>query len=271
MLTPPPRSSMIRRTPTSVMKTTILNTILARVFAACCFITPGTAAEPEKAATKISWQVQGELEEACSCSAPCPCWFKSLPTKMTCDGLQVIFITEGQYGKTPLKGLAVAQFVQSPEGKTMFESFGGWKFDNIYIDEKASEEQRTALKELAAHFFPPAAKTREFKFVPITRKIAGAEHEITIGDVGVCSGHLIEGGDGSAPKVTNPPLADPTHREFLQGETTTLTYRDAGQGWKYSKSNYMRNKFKVDDRQYAKHEAEMAKKMAAMKKPAEEK
>jgi len=66
--------------------------------------------------------------------------------------------------------------------------------------------------------------------------------------------------------VTNPPIADPTHKEFLQGETTSLTYSDAGQGWKYEKSNYMYNKFKVDDRQYAKFEAEVAKLMAAMKK-----
>ena len=42
----------------------------------------------------------------------------------------------------------------------MFESFGNWNFDNVYIDEKANEEQRAALKELAQHFFPPAAKTR---------------------------------------------------------------------------------------------------------------
>lgn len=239
---------------------------MAGVLAACGFITPGTAAEPEKTEKKVSWEVTGELEEACSCSAPCPCWFKSLPTQMSCDGLQVVFITDGKYGKTPLKDLAVAQYVQSPEGKTMFESFGNWKFDNIYIDEKATEDQRTALKELAAHFFPPAAKTREFRFVPITRKIEGDEHATTIGTIGVCSGHLIEGGENGAPKVINPPLADPTHREFLQGETTTLTYSDAGQGWKYEKSNYMRNKFKVNDRQYAKHEAEMAKKMEAMKK-----
>ena len=63
----------------------------------------------------------------------------------------------------------------------------------------------------------------------------------------------------------NPPLADPTHKEFLQGEATTLTYNDAGQGWKYENSNYMRNKFQVDNRQYAKFEAELARKMATLK------
>src|SRR6266545_7315459 len=95
---------------------------------------PGRAGETAK---KASWKVSGELEEACSCRPACPCWFKSLPSRMTCDGTQIIFITKGRYGRVPLEGLAVAQIVQSPEHKTMFESFGKWNFDYIYIDEKA--------------------------------------------------------------------------------------------------------------------------------------
>jgi hypothetical protein len=221
-------------------------------------------ADTTKNETKVPWKISGELEEACSCRAACPCWFKSLPSRMTCDGVQTVFITKGKYGKTPLAGLAVAQFVQSPEGKSMFESFGNWNFDNIYIDEKATEEQRSALKEIAAHLFPPAAKSREFHFVPITRKIEGSEHSITVGDNGSFSGHLIEGGSGGPPKISNPPLADPTHREFLQGQATKLTYTAAGQGWKYENSNYMFNRFNVDSNQYEKFEADMAKKMAQM-------
>lgn len=239
--------------------------VIVGVLIICGEVTSGIAAEKIKAAAKPSWKVTGELEEACSCHAPCPCWFKSLPSRMTCDGLQTIFINKGKYGKVSLDGLAVAQFVQSPEGKSMFESFGNWNFDNVYIDERASEEQREALKELASHFFPLAAKTRQFRYTPITRKIDGAEHTITVGTYGQCSGHLIEGGYGGAPKVSNPPLADPTHKEFFQGEATMLTYSDAGQGWKYKNSNYMRNKFEVNDRDYAKFEAEMARKMSAMK------
>ena len=42
-------------------------------------------------------------------------------------------------------------------------------------------------------------------------------------------------------------------------------------GWKYEKSNYMFNKFKVDDKVYANYEAEMEKKMAAMAKDGEKK
>jgi hypothetical protein len=185
---------------------------------------------------------------------------------MTCDGAQIIFITKGRYGKTVLDGLALAQFVQSPEHQSMFESFGKWNFDYVYIDEKANEDQRQALKELSMHFFPAAAKSREYRFVPINRKIEKDEHTSTIGNYALCSGHLIEGGYNGAPKVTNPPLADPTHKQFLQGQTTKLTYKDAGQDWAYENSNYMRNKFQTDNKEYQKYEADMAKKMAQMEK-----
>lgn len=222
-------------------------------------VTAAFAVEPGQP----SWKVAGQLEEACSCNAACPCWFKAAPTRMTCSGAQVIFIKKGNYGKTKLDGLSVGQFVQSPENKSMFESFGKWKFDNVYIDESATEEQRAALKVLANHFFPPPAAKREYFFTSITRRIEGSEHIIKVGAVGHISGHLSGGGFAGAPKITNPPLADPTHKEYLQGETTLLTYSDAGQNWKFEKSNYMFNEFVVDNKVYEKYQAEMAKKMAA--------
>ena len=214
------------------------------------------------AGKKPTWKIAGDLEEACSCRPACPCWFTSKPSRMTCDGVQAVFIDKGRYGKTSLDGLAVAQFVQSPEGKSMAESFGSWNFDNVYIDERATEEQREALKEVASHLFPPAAKERHFQFVPISRKIEGKEHGVVVGKSGSFGGHLIEGGFGGAPKVQNPPLADPTHREYQQGQSTSLVYSDSGQGWKYENSNYMFNRFKVNSKEYEKHEAEMARKMA---------
>src|SRR5205814_5147417 len=110
-----------------------------------------------------------------------------------------------------------------------------------------------------------AAKSREYRYVPITRQIEGDEHISKVGNYAVCAGHLIEGGYSGAPKVINPPLADPTHKQFLQGQTTKLTYNDAGQDWKYENSNYMRNKFAVNNKQYEQHEAMMAKKMGQMK------
>src|SRR6266550_3080811 len=130
---------------------------IAIVCGISAFGIPGRAAT---AANKTSWKITGELEEACSCRAACPCWFKSLPSRMTCDGAQVVFVMKGHFGKVALDGLALGQFVQSPEHQSMFESFGKWNFDYIYIDEKSNGEQREALKEIAGHLFPAAAKTR---------------------------------------------------------------------------------------------------------------
>ena len=214
---------------------------------------------------KVKWRIKGDLEEACSCNAPCPCWFQALPSRMTCNGAQIVFIDKGKYGKASLDGLAVAQFVQSPENKSMFESFGNWNVDYIYIDAKANDAQRAALRDIATHLFPQGGKEHKFQVVPISRTIKGGEHISTVGNYAVCSGHLIQGGYEGAPTISNPPLADPTHKHFQQGQATKLTYTDAGQNWKFEDSNYMFNHFDVDSKEYEKFEADLAKKMEKMK------
>ncbi len=215
-------------------------------------------------AKKAAWNVSGQLLESCSCNAACPCWFGSMPTRMSCSGDQVIFIKSGKFGSVSLDGLAVAQFVKSPEGKTMMESFGNWEFDTVYIDSRANPEQRKALVEVAKHFFAPSAKSRTIKYVPIERRMNGKEFLVTVGNVSSSSGHLIDGGYAGAPRVVNPPLADPTHKSFQQGVVTRLTYTDNGQTWDFKGTNFMVNDFTVDNLEYEKFEAAMAKKMKKM-------
>src|SRR5206468_8133671 len=148
-----------------------------------CFASTASAADEPK--DKTPWKITGQLEEACSCDAACPCWFGSKPTKMTCGGGQVLFIEKGNYGKVKLDGLAIASIGQSPEGQTMMEAFGNWNFAYNYIDEKATPEQRKGLEVVAAKVLTPgASKKTETRYVPITRKIEGKNHEITLGQYG---------------------------------------------------------------------------------------
>jgi hypothetical protein len=186
---------------------------------------------------------------ACSCDAACPCWFGSKPTRMTCSGGQVLFIEKGNYGNVKLDGLAVANMGQSPAGRSMMESFGDWNFSYNYVDEKATPEQRNALEAISAHVLVPgASKKTETRYVPITRRIDGKEHQITLGQYGTFHGHLIEGGLGGSPKVVNPPGADPSHKEYAQGHTSKITYNDADQNWSWDNSNYMFGTFAVRQR-----------------------
>ena len=75
-------------------------------------------------AKSTSWKMSGQLEEACSCDAACPCWFDSKPTKMNCSGGFALFIDKGSYGNVPLDGLGAAFIGASKDGTTMMESIG---------------------------------------------------------------------------------------------------------------------------------------------------
>jgi hypothetical protein len=219
---------------------------------------------------KVPWKISGQLEEACSCSAACPCWFGSMPTRMNCAGTQVIFIDKGHFGSVRLDGLAMAHFTQSPDNQTMMESFGKWNISYLYIDEKATPKQREALETVGKIVLPyEGSATTKIQYVPITRVISGKENKITVGGYGTIEGHLIEGGLGGHPKIVNPPGADPVHHEYFQGATTKLTYNDADQNWNWKNTNYMRGEFTVDSDEYEKYTAGLAQKMAEMKKTTE--
>jgi hypothetical protein len=225
-------------------------------------------APKEEKTKQVKWKITGQLEEACSCDAACPCWFGSKPTKATCAGNEVIFIQKGTYGNVKLDGLAVANYVQSPEKQTMMDSFGKWNFSTIYVDEKANPDQRKALEAIAAIVLPSNSASKNFKtvYAPITRIIEGKDHIITIGNVATFTGHLVEGGLGGSSRITNPPGADPLHHQYAQGKTTKMTYNDSDQNWDWTDTNYMLGTFTPDSDQYAKFVAGLAQKMAAKEK-----
>ena len=180
----------------------------------------------------------------------------------------MLFIQKGNYGNVKLDGLAIANYAESPEDQTMMDSFGKWKFSTNYIDEKANPEQRKALEAIAAVVLPSNNGSANFKtaYVPITRKIEGKDHIITIGTVATFTGHLVEGGLGGSSKITNPPGADPIHHQYVQGKTTKMTYTDSDQNWDWKDTNYMLGTFTVDSDQYKKYAAGLAQKIAAKQK-----
>ena len=154
---------------------------------------------------------------------------------MKCGGGQVLFIQKGNYGKVKLDGLAVATMRTKSEGQTMMESFGNWDFSNNYIDEKATPEQRKALEAIVTKVLDQgASKKTETRYVAITRKIEAKIIRSHLDDTGKFPGHLFEGSLGGTPKIANPPGADPIHKEYAQGRTSTMTYNDAEQNWSWT-------------------------------------
>lgn len=208
------------------------------------------------------WQIAGDLEEACSCSPACPCWFGSKPTRATCDGAQFLFLSQGMYGQVPVSGLAFGQVAQSPVGQSMMDSAGHWNLTVYYIDSRATPAQRVALEAIARVVFPPAGSQTAIRYVPIARSFGqGDVHTITFGNAGVISGHLVKGGLGGGTTIDNPPGADPIHALYQQGVAARWSYRDGGQTWNYAGTNYMRATFQVNSQQYQQWKAGLAQKV----------
>jgi len=215
---------------------------------------------------KVAWRIAGEFEEACTCAAACPCWFGSKPTRMKCGGRQALFIENGHYGKVTLDGLAVAAMGQSPAGQSMMESFGNWDFAHIYVDDRATAEQRKALEAIMRTIAGPASKNMEVRYVSLTRTVQDGIHTVHLGNHGSFSGKLDEGGLGGRTTIMNPPGADPLRKQYHQGHTRSLKYSDAGQNWNVSGTNYMHHRFEITSDDYEKFAAGLAQKMQQMKK-----
>jgi hypothetical protein len=218
------------------------------------------AAEPT-----VAWRIAGEFEEACTCSAACPCWFGSKPTHMKCGGGQALFIEKGVYGDVKLDGLAVAGIGQSPAGQSMMESFGNWEFLNIYVDQRATPEQRKGLEAIMRTIGGPASKNMQVRYVALRRTVKDGVHTVHLGEHGSFAGQLDEGGLGGPSTITNPPGADPLRKEYHQGHTHNLKFTDAGQSWDVKGTNYMHHKFDVTSEDYAKFAAALAQKMQQTK------
>ena len=94
----------------------------------------------------MSWKLEGQYFENCSCEVPCPCTV-SLDMGADydrCNAFLVFHIESGAVEGVDVSGLTVAAVVDSP--KVMSE--GNWRL-GVLMDENASDEQ---AEKLAAVF-----------------------------------------------------------------------------------------------------------------------
>jgi hypothetical protein len=95
-----------------------------------------------------SWAIRGSYFESCNCDAICPCRrIDGVPggrsTHGICAGALSWLIEEGNAAGTDLAGLAVAMSIRFDDD----EPGSPWTWI-LYLDERASEEQRAALEAI---------------------------------------------------------------------------------------------------------------------------
>lgn len=93
-----------------------------------------------------NWKLKGEWLKSCNCIASCPCDMAGNPAPHNfCEGLVGMNIQDGHFENVDLTGLKWAGTVHFPGA--MHEGNG---HAEMYVDERASQEQRDGLLEILA-------------------------------------------------------------------------------------------------------------------------
>jgi len=131
------------------------------------------------------WFFDADYLQACNCDYGCPCEFSAPPTPGYCEGIGVWRIDHGKYDDVPLDGLGLAFAAKWPGA--IHEGNGTVC---LFIDEKASQEQRDALIDIGsgkAGGLPYEILATTFstllqpRFVPFDVKIDGLQSTANLG------------------------------------------------------------------------------------------
>jgi hypothetical protein len=131
-----------------------------------------------------TYSMDGTLLEACSCMAPCPCWIGDDPDGGKCDAFIAYHVDKGQIRGVDVSGLSVVLLNQIP-GNVLA---GNWRCV-IYVDDRATEEQRAALLDAfggklggaPAQYAQLLGEIVAVHPVPIDHQVVGGKGTIRVG------------------------------------------------------------------------------------------
>jgi hypothetical protein len=94
-------------------------------------------------ATAKTYELEGQLLEACSCNTPCPCWIGEDPDGGICKSFLAYHFDRGEIQGIDVSGQTLVKIVYIP-GNVLA---GNWRAV-IYLDENSSPEQRRVLLDV---------------------------------------------------------------------------------------------------------------------------
>jgi hypothetical protein len=160
---------------------------------------PTAPVSTEAATTSESykWKIAGALSEACTCSVPCSCNFGEGPSPHSyCYPFYSYEIRKGNYGDVVLDGLHFGA-ADLKGGRT------------IFIDQRATESQRQALKLIAMRVIVRTApedaekSAKEYepstRFAAVTQEYNQSSNHLKVEGIGEFSARYIMGLDKQQP------------------------------------------------------------------------
>lgn len=152
----------------------------------------------------MTYRVEGDYFEACSCDVSCNCIYLAPATREHCDVFFAWNVRRGQADGVDLGGLRVALGVHSPKRMTD----GGWRVE-LFIDERANPEQAKALAAIfsggagghLANVVPLIGEVAGVRSAPIVFDIDGRKRRVQVGEALEMNVEELTGGDGKSPIV----------------------------------------------------------------------
>src|SRR6266566_8359315 len=176
---------------------------------------------------RMSFSVEGNYFEVCSCDVSCNCVWLGEATHEGCDVLLAWHVSSGSKDGVDLSGLNAVMAVRSPKRMTD----GGWKVA-LYLDDRASTEQADALGAVfsgsagghLAGLGPLIGEVAGVKPAAITfERTGGSLHAEVAGALSMSSDQFV-GMDGEGPAVIeNAPFGAVT-QPLRQAKAKAVSY-----------------------------------------------
>ncbi len=219
--------------------------VASGIFAACSV---------EQAEAKPKWEVEGYWADACQCDVVCPCLYGKPPSHGTCNSSQVLQIDKGRYEDVVLDELYVVMAGSVPESPEEGDAHI-MSFSRVYVDERANEQQRQALVEIARALMgnflglPPGqalAADQAVEAVPIEANLTLASADATIPDILDFHTERLMKPESEEPwELTDAVMSVDWMPQMYVGKSKTYKYSDA-QEWDHSGQNALFGRFKVN-------------------------
>lgn len=192
------------------------------------------------ATSKQNWRIEGEYFESCNCEVLCPCLLSSAqarPTEGHCDVVIGIHIKKGTYSGVDISGLNAVQALTTPGPMAQ----GGGTIA-VYLDSRASKEQRAALEAIFTgaaggppSLFAPMIRHRlPVKSAAITFKSDGKNWSLSIPSITDVS---VEGIKGAGDTVWLDNVGHPFSRRLAAAKSISSSFKDQGLAFQNSGRN----------------------------------
>lgn len=175
----------------------------------------------------MSFSVEGDYFETCTCDVSCPCIWLKPADRDACDVTLAWHVSKGEKDGVDLSGMNAVMALHSPKQMTD----GGWKVA-LYLDDRATPEQSEALGAV----FSGGAGGHLAALGPLISEVAGVAPASIMFDrsngslraevagVLTMSAEELKGMDGENPPVITNPLLGAITQPVTQARAGDVSY-----------------------------------------------